>query len=186
MIELLHSIDRAILLWIHQGWRSGPTDLLFPWITELRHFIVPLAVGWLLLMIFGGRRGRITGLLLVASLILTDQIAGQWIKPWVERVRPCFAVEGVTALIHQVHSASFPSNHAANVFGASTVLRLRGGPRWLWAFVPATLIGLSRVYVGVHYPSDVVGGMVLGMACGALVCGVVSARSRGDRAQTVR
>ncbi len=169
MAELLQRLDEMLLLWIHQGWRSGPGDLFFTWITESRHFIIPLAITWLLMVIRGGRTGRVTALLIAVCLLLTDQLSSHLIKPWVARERPCFAVDGVNALIDQVRSNSFPSSHASNVFGAAALFWLVRGRRWLWGFLVAALVGLSRIYVGVHYPSDVLAGALLGMLCAGLV-----------------
>lgn len=176
MLELLQKADEAILLWVHQGWRTPWGDRFFPWITESDHFVIPLAIAWLALLVFGGRHGRVLGLVLALTLLATDQISSQLIKPWVGRTRPCFAVEGVTALLPQVRSASFPSSHATNIFGAATVFILGGRPRWVWApaLLVASLVALSRVYVGVHYPFDVLAGAALGTLLGAAVFTIVT------------
>ncbi len=167
-MEFLRSIDQTLLLWIHQGWRCGFGDVVFVWITNSRNFLVPLGVAYVALLIWGGRRGRAVALALAVALLLTDQLSSQVLKPWIGRVRPCFAVEGVQALLPQSRSSSFPSGHAANTFGAATVLFLAQRRLWSLGFVVALLVGLSRVYVGVHYPSDVLGGAVLGVLCGTV------------------
>ncbi len=176
MLEVLQKIDEAVLLWVHQGWRTPWGDRFFPWITESEHFVIPLAVAWVGLLVFGGRYGRVLALILALTLLATDQISSQVIKPWVGRIRPCFAVEGVTALLPQVRSASFPSSHATNIFGAATVFIMGGRPRWVWApaLVIASLVALSRVYVGVHYPSDILAGSLLGVVLGAVVFMIVT------------
>ncbi len=171
MLDSLQRIDEAILLWIHQGWSTPWADRFFVWITDADHFVIPLGIVWLALLIFGGRQGRILALMLAITLLLTDQISSHLIKPWVGRVRPCFAVEGVNAFFPQARSASFPSSHATNIFGAAVVFALSERPRWIWvpAYVVALLVSLSRVYVGVHYPLDVMAGALLGLGLGTVV-----------------
>ena len=108
----LQQLDESGLLWIHQGWRSPWADGFFTWITEPGHFMVPLGLVWVLLLILGGRRGRVAAILLLMVLVLTDQVSSHVLKPWVARTRPCFEMAGVEALIPQVNSRSFPSSHA--------------------------------------------------------------------------
>jgi undecaprenyl-diphosphatase len=165
----LQELDEAVLIWIHQGWRAPWADAFFIWITDAAHFVIPLGVAWALLFIFGGRRGRVMALLLGVTLLLTDQLSSHVVKPWVDRTRPCFDVAGVEALIAQVHSRSFPSSHAANMFGAATILSLGAGGWWRMTYVLAFLVGLSRIYVGVHYPTDVLAGAVLGVIVGLTI-----------------
>ncbi len=172
MIDFLYRIDCSILLVIHQNWRCPPADVVFKWMHDSEHFVIPLALVWLYLMIFGGRQGRVLGLLIAIGLLLTDQASSQLLKPLVGRTRPCFEVDGVNALVHQVHSKSFPSGHATNNFGAATIFYLVCGRRLIWVLPLAAVIGFSRIYLGVHYPSDVFCGMLLGIGIGFLVVGL--------------
>jgi undecaprenyl-diphosphatase len=188
-METLSGIDIAMLRWIHTAWRCDALDVFFVTLTNGRTYVVPLALAWILLLVRGGRRGRELALALAVTLLLTDQLSSHVLKPWVDRTRPCFSVPGVTALIHQVRSASFPSSHAANSFGAATLVALRDR-RWAGAaWGIAALVSLSRVYVGVHYPSDVLAGALLGVGCALLVaCGMKHAgrRLRGARSAHMR
>ncbi len=180
----LASIDIALLRWINTAWRCGVLDAFFTTLTDGRIFVVPLALAWIFLIVRGGRTGRELALALALTLLLTDQITSHVLKPWVDRTRPCFSVAGVTALIHQVHSASFPSAHAANSFGMATTVALRHR-RWAGAaWGVAALVSLSRVYVGVHYPSDVLAGALLGIGCALLVAWGV--RQAGRRLRAAR
>lgn len=165
MIEL----DVFAFHWLREVTRSTWGDAFFPWLTDLDHFRIPILVGWLLLMIFGGLRGRKAGLLLAVTLILTDQISASLLKEMVGRVRPCFALDGVNPLISQSHSFSFPSSHAANSVGGAAILALVLG-RWWWSgLLLAGAISFSRVYVGVHYPLDLIGGALIGMGLALLL-----------------
>lgn len=174
MLPFLEGIDVAVLTWIYRAWSWAPADLFFKWITDSSHFLIPLALAWLLLLIFGRGPGRWLALMLAFCLLLTDQVSSQMIKPWVDRTRPCFALEVISARISQVDSPSFPSSHAANLFGAIWLLVLVRGKRWLWGLLVATAVGLSRIYLGVHYPSDVIAGALLGLACAWLIRQVLS------------
>jgi undecaprenyl-diphosphatase len=178
MIQALAHLDRALLLAINHGWSCRAGDVFFTWITQARHFLAPLILLWLGFIVLGGRRGRILAAALLVTLILTDMVGGVILKPLLHRVRPCFAVEGVRALLPQARSGSFPSNHAANTFGAATVLFAARRGWWALGFLVAAAVALSRVYVGVHYPSDVLGGAAIGVGFGLLVWRAAAALER--------
>lgn len=84
--------------------------------------------------------------------------------------RPCDLNPSVALLIPKPQDYSFPSGHTASSFAAVTVLYLMGVKRWYWALVPAGLIAFSRMYLDVHFPIDILGGIFVGILCGFLVC----------------
>ncbi|MEI6757837.1 MAG: phosphatase PAP2 family protein [Chlorobium sp.] len=125
------------------------------------------------------RKGKEAFLLIVLALLavgLADFIASGIFKPLVQRVRPCFALEHCRLLVEQVRSYSFASSHAANSAALATVI-------WIFfhrgvlveklftvtMILYAVAIAWSRVYVGVHYPGDVLAGMVTGVFSALLV-----------------
>ena len=84
--------------------------------------------------------------------------------------RPCDLNPSVALLFPKPQDYSFPSGHTASSFAAVTVLYLMGVKRWYWALVPAGLIAFSRMYLDVHFPIDILGGIFVGILCGFLVC----------------
>ena len=127
------------------------------------------------------RRARVEGVWQLAlALLLTLAVADGLLKPLVGRVRP-YEVEATLAPESaRPTGSSFPSGHAATAFAAAVALsRTWRGGRLVW-WTLAVLAALSRVYLGVHYPTDVVGGAVLGAALGLFVVGKTSWYSLGS------
>jgi len=111
----------------------------------------------------------VIALVLIAAA-LSDLIAYRVLKPLFGRLRPChpeFYIEGGRFLIGMKSSFSFPSNHAMNMFTAATVLSYFYQKYSYYFFGFAALIGFSRIYVGVHYPLDIIGGAVFGIILGS-------------------
>jgi len=168
-MEFLYSIDCSVFLFFNRTVANPFFDFIMPYITEEDYWRIPIAVVWLALVIFGRKKGRITALLVVVILTLSDQLSSAVIKPWVNRVRPCFVVEGVRLLIDQCGSPSFTSSHAANMAAMATLFSVKYR-RYTAVFIfIAALVAYSRIYVGVHYPSDIVGGAIVGILCAALI-----------------
>ncbi len=161
--DFLYSVDKAVFHFLNRNIANPVLDAVMPFITEEEHWIAPIVLGVLALVVFGGRKGRITAALAVVILVFSDQIVNFVIKPLVGRDRPCYTLEHVRLLISQPHSRSFPSSHAANTAAMACLFCVRHG-RWGWpvAFI-AFCIGLSRIVVGVHYPSDVAVGFLAGV-----------------------
>ena len=146
-------------------------DVAMPAVTTQENWY-PVLIGlWIALIIWGGRRGRIAALLLVIAIALTDQITCSVLKPAFARMRPCNALPAneVRLLVGRSAAYSFPSAHASNSFAMATIVAWRLPRLAPIAFAVAALVAYSRVYVGVHYPLDVVAGGVLGLAVGKLL-----------------
>lgn len=171
METLLH-IDRQLFHFLNQGLRNPLFDIVLPFVTDLNKkplALVIVAILWLLLLTRGGTNGRIAALLLIPTIALSDQLNSSWLKFIIERQRPCHELPDVRLLVSCGSGLSFPSSHAVNNFAAALVLSYFL-PRWTWAFLTfAVVVAFSRIYVGVHYPSDVLAGAVVGLAIGSVV-----------------
>ncbi len=171
MINLLAGLDRSWFLLLNGRLTHPILDSAMPFITNQENWY-PVLIGlWIALLIWGGRQGRIAALLLIIAVALADQIASSVVKPLVGRIRPCNALPpGQTRLLVDGSKAfSFPSAHAANSFAMATVLSWRLPKVAPIAFVFAALVAYSRIYVGVHYPFDVIAGALLGLVIGRLL-----------------
>lgn len=158
-------LDFLILDWIQAHLRCGFLDTLMPLITALGEY----GALWILLtaLLLIRKDTRKTGVTLAVALALDVLLCNVILKPLVARPRP-FALREVELLVRAPRDFSFPSGHAAASFAAAGALlfsKSRG--RWA-ALLLAAAIALSRLYLYVHYPSDVVCGTVLGLLCGFL------------------
>lgn len=172
-MEFLYNMDKAIFYFFNRTLANPFFDWLMPWVTEESHWYIPIALVWIFLLLWGGRKGRKTAFLVVLILLVTDQSVNFIIKPWVHRVRPCFVLENVRLLIRQPHSHSFPSSHAANISAMAFLFSIQYRKYWMFFAGFALLISLSRIFVGVHYPSDVAGGMLIGVFLSGVIIGSV-------------
>ena len=133
-----------------------------------------------------GRAGLRAVILAGVAVGIVDLLCAGLLKPWIDRLRPCFVLSDVRLLVpRQSHSPSFPSNHAANCFAAAVVLASLGPGYARVFFFLAAVIAVSRVYLGVHYPFDILAGALLGLGVGRVVRmapeGVEVVRFRLDR-----
>jgi undecaprenyl-diphosphatase len=152
--------------------RAEEIDGIFVALTRLGY----AGVVWILLGVGAAlvwRRPAVVGI--VALAVWGSDLLALGIKAAVARPRPFLSIPDPEPLILGVVGDSFPSGHAATSFaGAATLVRFL--PRsWAVLFVLAAAIAFSRVYVGVHYPTDVVGGAILGLAV-ALALGFLGRR----------
>ena len=136
---------------------------------------IPAALAILYVIIRTEKRRSVWVLLfLVLTVVLTDQISSSIIKPLVERWRPTRepSLEGLVQLVHGYMGGhyGFVSSHAANSFGVALFTSLLFRRKWYtWTiFVWALANVYTRIYLGVHYPLDILGGMILGLGCGWL------------------
>ena len=112
---------------------------------------------------------RKSGVILMAALLVDLVICNGILKPLVHRIRPFDVRTGIELLVKRPTDFSFPSGHTAASFASVMALYLAGEKKiWISSLGLAVLIAFSRLYLYVHYPTDVLGGVVAGLAEGAL------------------
>ena len=165
MIDKLLDIDGNILLWIQDNIRNDILTPIVKFITSLGNAgMIWILFTCLLLMI---PRTRRWGVALAAALCLDAIICNILLKPMVCRIRPCDVNQTVQLLIARPADYSFPSGHTAASFAAVAALYFAGAKKWWKITLPlAILMAFSRMYLYVHYPTDVLGGMIVGCAAG--------------------
>lgn len=155
--------------WGNEALANPVGDWFFVFITEVKNFHVIYAVVLIGLMWFGKKRAVIAVVLLIVVITLSDQISSFVVKPYFDRLRPCHVLDNVRLLVGCGGGKSFTSSHATNNF-AMAVLMSHFYPKARWyLLVWASLVAFSRVYIGVHYPSDILGGAILGSIIATVV-----------------
>jgi membrane-associated phospholipid phosphatase len=184
LIAALKNFDRWLFRKINAEWTSPFLDNIYPLWREAITW-VPLYI-FLLLVVFMNFGSRIwpwvVGLLVTVSL--TDQISSHIIKPFIQRPRPCHDVllaDNIRLLLKYCSgSFSFTSSHATNHFGVAffiyhTLKAYLGKWGYLFFFWAAT-ISYGQVYIGVHYPLDILSGAILGSCIGYVTTTVFNKR----------
>lgn len=157
--------------------------LAHPALDDLMVFLTTFGRSWFiflfaaLFILFRKKRGGLVVLVLALLAVgFADYTASGILKPMFQRTRPCFVIEGCRLLVDQSRSYSFASSHAANSAAVASVIWIffgRGRPLDRFFSVTmilyALLVGFSRIYVGVHYPGDVLAGAAVGCIGAVLV-----------------
>lgn len=182
-MNALNLFEANIILWIQENLRVGFLTPIMQAVTTLGDtgiFWIILAV---ILLIF--KKTRKLGLCCAAAMILDLLVVNIALKPLIARIRPYDVLDQITILTHQPGDFSFPSGHSAVSFAAAWALWRAIDPKWKkWgaaALVLAAVIALSRLYLGVHYPTDVIFGALIGMGvgeAGVRIVNAVSARAK--------
>ena len=156
-----------MLLTVLQGLRTQILDAGMLFFTHLGDAGFIWAALTAVLLVF--RRTRRVGCVLAAALLVDAVLCNLILKPLVARVRPCDILADVQLLISRPDDFSFPSGHTAASFASVTALWLAGKKRLAGAaLVLGVFIAFSRLYLCVHFPTDILGGVLVGLVCGRL------------------
>lgn len=175
MLEQIIELDQEIFLAINQGM----SNIFFDWLLPIMRNPFTWAPLYLFLIIFFIKHYGKMGIIIVAATLInfgiTDGVSSHLIKKNVERVRPCkdeIFKQEVNLRVRCGGAYSFTSSHAANHFGMAFFWIMLFRRRWkhtVWLCVTwATVISFSQIYVGVHYPFDILCGALLGILIGML------------------
>lgn len=166
MTDFLYSIDLSVFYFFNHTISIGFLDKFFSIITNVNNWYIAYVILLGISIIKGGRKGKIAAIGVIILILVSDQTGYHILKELIKRIRPCNELADVLTPLGCTGSYSFPSNHALNNFAAATFYyRLYPDLKWT-LFITASLVAISRVYLGLHYPSDILGGAILGIIFG--------------------
>lgn len=171
---MINQLDTEAFLWLN-SFNNDYLDSIMLWITA-RNSWIPMYVIIVGVIIWSQKRKSIGILLMIIfSIIISDQVCSSILKPLIHRLRPCHE-PSVQHLVHLIGNCGgqfgFCSSHAANTFALVTSLIFLFGKQFSrlnYLYVWAIIVSYSRIYVGVHYPLDVLAGAGIGVLA-ALFC----------------
>jgi undecaprenyl-diphosphatase len=167
MINYLQGIDIKVLDMLNKKFRYAFLDKIMPIITALGNG----GLIWIMISIYMINMGNYTteGYMIFTSLAVTTIIGEGIIKHLIKRARPFVNLIENKLLISKPLSYSFPSGHTASSFAVTGVFFTINNNWSILVLILASLIAFSRIYLNVHYPTDVVTGIILGLLCSKLV-----------------
>lgn len=172
MLHFINNLDGTILLFIQQYMRVSILTPIFKLITNMGNGGLIWLVIICVLLLF--KKTRMTGLIALFTLAVCFIINNEILKNIIVRPRPFNMLTQLQVLILRPNDYSFPSGHTANSFAVAGVFYYYGNKKWgIAALIFAGLIGFSRLYLGVHYPSDVLCGALLGLLISFLISKIV-------------
>jgi undecaprenyl-diphosphatase len=162
----MNALDKALFFLIHTTLQNAFFDLVMPVLTEKWNWVLLLAAVFLFYAFFNGTKRGAFLLLSGVLLVLVADGGATALKHVFLRPRPLASVAEAQALVDRAASSSFPSNHATNAFALAALFAIYYPGLAIPFFTVAALVGYSRVYLGDHYPLDVLAGAVLGTTLG--------------------
>lgn len=166
-LRRIHTFDNYILFTISRRIRNRYLDKVMPIITSLGN----LGIVWIMIagVLMINEQHRLIGGVVILTLIISTLIGEGIIKHIVRRARPCSYKESMHLLIDKPLSYSFPSGHTLSSFAVAEVLSAYFEQFRIIFLAIAFLIALSRIYLYVHYPTDVIAGIIIGIVCSKIV-----------------
>lgn len=163
---MLYSFDFSILDFIQEHMRSGIGDAIMQTVS----FAGDKGMIWvgLSLILLAIPKTRKLGAAVAAALVIEVLICNVIIKPYVARIRPCDINTAIQLLVTHPSDYSFPSGHTGAAFASTGALLGQKSRIWIPSFILSLFIAFSRLYLYVHYPTDVMAGALLGIMTGLL------------------
>ncbi len=166
MPEIIQQLDEQALVWIAEHIRNAVLDPFMMLYTQLGNTgMLFIALGVVMLLF---KQTRKVGVSALCAMLIGLIVVNFTIKPLVARARPWLVIENFVNLVPEHDPNSFPSGHTNAAFAFALAVCLSAPKKWMkiTAVCMAAVMGLSRLYVGVHFPSDVLAGAAIGSLCG--------------------
>ncbi len=162
-MEAIQNFDFSVLNGIQNALQCGFLDTVIPILTHLGHGVVWAVFGLIFLFM---KKQRFNGICILSALIATVIISEFIIKPLFLRERPYMLNPEFTLLIPEPSGTSFPSSHTSTSFASALQFFRVNKKAGIGAMIFAGIIGFTRLYLYVHFPTDILGGIVLGLITG--------------------
>lgn len=170
MVDEILQIDKTLFYFININLSNSITEIIMPIVTHTI-FWLPIFSVFCLFQLWNAfkykqYKGLYCLLSILVGIVICDQISSTLIKELVSRPRPCHILTDINLLVGCGAGKSFPSSHAANSMVSVIIILLYYKKHKYWLPLLSLLVGLSRIFVGVHYPLDVLCGWLLGIGIG--------------------
>ncbi len=165
---VLWALDFNILFWIQNLIRNDVFDVIIPFYTSLgEDGIIWIAFGLILLI---PKKYRKTGIMVLAALLVMLVVNNIVLKNLIARPRPCWTYPEMVQLVHNPSSYSFPSGHTTSAFAVAFTVFSQHKKLGKVIIVMAAIMAFTRLYVFVHFPTDIYGGILVAAAITTFVC----------------
>ncbi|MBR4112066.1 MAG: phosphatase PAP2 family protein [Ruminiclostridium sp.] len=165
-MEIIQNFDFAVLDGIQNALRCDFLDTIIPVLTHLGHGVIWTILGWILIFT---KKYRFNGISIITALTVTVIISEFIIKPLFLRERPYMLNPDFVLLIPEPSGTSFPSSHTSTSFASALQFFGINRKAGIAAMIFAAVVAFTRLYLYVHFPTDILGGIVLGLIMGFAV-----------------
>ena len=162
------ALDFNILFWIQNFIRNDVFDVIIHFYTYLGEDVIIWIVLGLILLI--PKKYRKTGIMVLGALVVMLVVNNIVLKNLIARPRPCWTYPEMVQLVHNPSSYSFPSGHTTSAFAVAFTVFSQHKRLGKLIIVMASVMAFTRLYVFVHFPTDIYGGILVAMAITTFVC----------------